>query len=127
MELKDKEISLTYKQEFSFEKSAPAILSLIAQKEGEWKVFILGDSDFISKTSAIPVNSVFFMNVIDSFTLWDDLISIRSKNIIDRPIQELSEQGKNLIKYWNIFWISFIFILLGLIRFYLRKKKAILK
>ena len=63
-------------------------------------LFVVGDSDFISPgfSRQAPDNETFFMNLVDSVSNSVNLASIRSKNIVDRPLKELEESEKN---YWK--------------------------
>ncbi len=120
-------IDLNPQQDFGItrEEKNPLPLAVIAQKEGEGKVLVVGDSDFASASfiGQFRANLVFFMNAIDAFTLGDELISIRSKIIEDRPIIELSEFQKNLIKWGNIFLMPIVFVAYGLARRSFRNAK----
>lgn len=126
-ELVDRLINLDPQQQFGIpnEKKEPLPLAVIAQKAGEGKVFIMGDSDFINNqfASQFSSNVAFFMNVIDAFTLGDALISIRSKVLADRPIGEVSEAEKNLVKWGNIIFVPLVFVIYGLVRRSLRNAR----
>jgi len=91
---------------------------------GAGRLVLVGDSDFINNNflGNYPDNLVFFQNVIDSLTLGDDLISIRSKTVIERPIKEISESVKAGIRYGNIFGLTVIVIIFGLGRYFLRRR-----
>lgn len=88
------------------------------------KLVLVGDSDFIQDgyLRQFPENLTFFQNLIDSVSLDDDLINIRSKGVTERPIKELSDAKKSLIKYLNIFGITFIVVVFGMVRYYFRRK-----
>jgi len=103
----------------------PLPLIVMAEKEGEGKVIITSDSDFAATdfASQFQNNITLFQNMIDALTLGDDLISIRSKGISDRPIISLSEMQKNIIRWGNIMIVPLFFILFGLMRRYVRKGK----
>ncbi|MFH1427452.1 MAG: GldG family protein, partial [Patescibacteria group bacterium] len=51
------------------------------------RIIIIGDSDFISDNflRQSPDNLTFFQNIIDSLSLDEDLINIRSKGVTERP------------------------------------------
>lgn len=130
--LQERPIDLDPQQNFgiSHTKKDPLPLAVIAKRtEDAGKVFITGDSDFIKQDfmRQYPENITFFSNVIDAFTIGEELISIRSRGITDRPIVSLSESQKNLIRWGNILLIPFLVILFGLIRKALRnaRKKSI--
>lgn len=89
------------------------------------KIAIIGDSNFIEDKflGNYPENLIFFQNLVDSLSLDDDLITIRSKQVLDRPIKEISETEKNILKYFNIFGIAAIFLIFGLAKYYWRRKR----
>lgn len=85
---------------------------------------LVGDGDFIRDgfLRNYPDNLLFFQNVIDGLSLGEDLISIRSKGVTERPIKEISESAKAAIRYSNIFGLTIAVILFGLARYYFRKR-----
>lgn len=90
------------------------------------KLIIVGDSDFINNNGN-PDNLTLFQNLVDSLSLDDDLINIRSKSVTSRPIQEeLSDGVRAFIRYGNIFGITVIVIIFGMTRYYLRRKSRFL-
>ncbi len=54
------------------------------------------------------------LNSVDALTLGDDLINIRSKNIVARRIEETSSVGKALSKAFVVWFPPLIFIFLGI-------------
>lgn len=88
------------------------------------RIIIIGDSDFISDNFSInnPDNMNLFLNSVDSLSLGDDLINIRAKNIISRPIKNLSDGARAAIRYVNIFGVTAVVIVFGLTRYYLRRR-----
>lgn len=91
------------------------------------RLVLAGDSDFISDNFLrnYPDNLVFFQNVVDSLSLGDDLIAIRSKGVTERPIKETAEATKAAIRYGNIFGLTAVVILFGLVRYFLRRRKRL--
>jgi len=88
------------------------------------RLIVVGDSDFVREGIA-PQNSdnlIFFQNLVDSLSLDEDLISIRSKGVSDRPLEELSDSEKSFIRYGNIFGVTIIVVLFGLFRYYSRRR-----
>lgn len=88
-------------------------------------IIIVGDSDFIANNfvQGNPDNLRFFQNIVDSVTLDEDLINIRSKGVTDRPIAaDLSDGAKAAIRYLNIFGLTAIVIIFGMARYYIRKR-----
>lgn len=91
------------------------------------KLIVVGDSEFPTDgfLNGNPDNLKLFQNLVDSITLDDDLISIRSKDVSVRPINEgneLPDSTRNAIRYFNIFGVTIIVIAFGMIRYYLRRK-----
>ncbi len=88
------------------------------------KLVIVGDSDFIKDNfvNRFRDNLLFFQNITDYLNLDQDLINIRSRGITNRPIKELSESNKLIIRYVNIFGISILIILFGIARYVMRKR-----
>lgn len=89
------------------------------------QIIVVGNSGFISDSNLqrFPDNAVFFQNAVDYVTLGSDLISIRAKSLTDRPIKKIDEEGKMIIKVINIILIPLIVIIIGIVRYYKRKKK----
>ncbi|MDD3066358.1 MAG: GldG family protein [Candidatus Gracilibacteria bacterium] len=124
-------IDLNPQQEFGISDTAkPALpLAVLAQRKGEGKVLIVGNSDFPTKTFGEDSGGqIFLLNAIDSFTLGDDLITIRSKQMSDRPLAAIGEVSKDFIRWGNILLMPVAFIGYGVARKFLRnaKKKALL-
>ncbi len=88
-------------------------------------LFVAGDSDFISPnfSQQIPDNKTFFMNLIESVSNSVNLASIRSKNIVDRPLKELDEPKKNYWKFFAIFSGAILVDVYGVARIMRRRKR----
>jgi gliding-associated putative ABC transporter substrate-binding component GldG len=99
--------------------------SKIDQATKESQILVMADSDFITDNNLkrFPDNGVFFLNAVDYLTVGSELISIRSKNISERPIQQLDDEAKMIVKTINIIILPGLVIILGLVRYYKRKKK----
>ncbi len=94
------------------------------------QIIVLGNSSFISNNfmgnnfiRQFSFNAIFFLNAIDWLTLGEDLIGIRSRVVIDRPLKELSEPEKRLVRYLGIGGMPLLVIGFGLIRFLLRRRE----
>ena len=88
------------------------------------RILVVGDSDFVSgNLITMADNLVFFQNITDSLSLDGDLIEVRSKGITSRPIKtDISDGQKSLIRYLNVFGITILVLVIGLSRYFLRKK-----
>ena len=91
---------------------------------GAGRLILAGDSDFIRDgfLRNNPDNLLFFQNLVDSLSLGNDLIVIRSKGVTERPLKEISEPVKAAIRYGNIFGLTAVVLLFGLARYYLRRR-----
>ena len=101
------------------------------KRTNEGKIVLVGDSDlikerFLGQTENSAGNLIFFQNVVGSLSLEDDLISIRSQEVTDRPIISLTGEQKKMIKYFNIFSVPVVVLIIGMIRYYLRKRSLTL-
>lgn len=73
-------------------------------------------------------NSIFFENSVDYLSMGSDLIGIRSKGLIDRPLEEVSPAGMAVTKYLNMLTVPAIIILIGgVIVFFRRQRSNLIK
>lgn len=88
------------------------------------RIIAIGSSNFIKDgfIRNMPDNLVFFQNMVDSLSLDEDLINIRSKGITERPIREMSEGAKAAVRYSNIFGLTILVVAYGLFRYFLRRR-----
>lgn len=88
-------------------------------------IVLVGDGDFMHDNfvSRFSDNLVFFENVVDYLSLGEELIEIRSRGVSDRSLKELSGASKGAVKFLNIFGVTGLVILFGVVRFYGRRKK----
>jgi len=87
------------------------------------RVILVGDSDFLRDSlSGGSDNLIFFQNLVDSLTLDEGLINIRSKGIASRPLMELSDASKASIRYLNVFGLTVLALVFGLWRYYSRRR-----
>lgn len=85
------------------------------------QIVLIGDSDFLSDGTP-QSNHLFMTNLVEWFTLGDNLISIRSKAVTERMIDpKLSEGAKNSIRLFNMVGMPVIVILLGVFVFIRRR------
>lgn len=88
------------------------------------KIVVVGDSDFVSDMFSGPVsdNLAFFQNLADGLALDSDLINIRSKGTVERPIKPLSFAAKEVTRYLNVFLLAMLALIFGFIRYFLRRR-----
>lgn len=89
------------------------------------KLIVVGDSDFVQENflRQSPDNLTFFQNLVDSVSLDNALIEIRSKVVSSRPIKEgLTDSTIAMIRYFNVFGVTVIVVAFGVIRYFSRRK-----
>lgn len=70
-----------------------------------------------------PTNTLFLQNLFEHASWGNDLIGIRSRGKVARPLKDISQQQKNLIKSGHIFAIPVVTILLGLLALWQQKRR----
>ena len=88
------------------------------------RVVVVGDSDFVKDSFSGPVsdNLLFFQNLVDGLALDGDMIDIRSKGVVERPIKPVSSATKETMRYLNIFSVSILMLIFGFVRYFLRRR-----
>ncbi len=89
------------------------------------QVIVIGNALFATDQflGQFGANSLFLQNAVDYLTLGDQLITIRSRGATDRPLAQISNTTKSTIKLLGILGTPALVILLGLIRFGMRRRK----
>lgn len=64
----------------------------------------------------LPGNLVLFLNAIDWLSLGDTLIGIRSKAVVDRPLEEITDARKAAVKFFATFGVSIGLVAIALVR-----------
>jgi len=96
----------------------------LARSQKDTKILVMGNARFLSDAFiSAPGNADFFLNAVDWFTWGDDLIGIRSKKMLSRPLPILTDRQKRLVKYGNMIGVPLVVILAGAVRFYLRQRR----
>ncbi len=86
----------------------------------ETQIIVVGTSQFLTQLNRNSVD--FLLNSLDWLTLGETLIGIRSYTITDRPLNDVSGIVKNLIKYFCMIGIPLLVVIIGLIRYLLRRR-----
>ncbi len=96
----------------------------IIEESPQTQIIVVGNALFANAdyVAQFPGNGIFVLNAVDWATRGGDLIDIRSRAVIDRPLEELSTSKKTMIRFLNNFGISLLVVLFGLYRFYSRRK-----
>jgi len=90
------------------------------------ELMVVSDSKFLSDESgmSVPDNQTFILNAVDYLAGDDDLISLRSREITNRPLEELEDGTKKNWKFANLFLPSIFIIGFGFIRMRKEKQKS---
>ena len=80
------------------------------------KMIVFGGSNLFKNDviKSVMSHKALLMNSVDALTLGDELINIRSKNIVARRIKETSSVGKAVSKAFVVWFPPLIFILIGI-------------
>ncbi len=102
------------------------IISAISRLENDGELLLVSDSRFLSDDGGMSVegNLVFLMNSVDYLSGDKDLISLRSREITNRPLDEIKDSSKKNWKYINMLLPSILIISFGFWRFRKEKFKA---
>ena len=90
------------------------------------QLILISDSKFIADDGggAAPENHIFVMNAVDYLLGDKELISLRSREITNRPLIELEDSQKSNWKWVNILLPSILIIFFGFIRFRNEKNRG---
>ena len=89
-------------------------------ESAQTQIVVVGTAQFLIQMRPDGIN--FFLNTVDWLTFGDALIGIRSQAITDRPLRDVSEIEKNLIKYLCIVGIPLLVVIFGLVRYFLKNR-----
>ncbi len=99
------------------EEGIPLAVSVTGGEASIARVVVVGDGDFMQdEFLGNRGNLTFFVNIVDYLADDAGLITIRSKNIIQPPLEQVSDGTKRLVKYGNLLLPPVLVILYGLIR-----------
>jgi gliding-associated putative ABC transporter substrate-binding component GldG len=99
--------------------------TIVTENKGRHLV-IVGESQFLTGQFAMQGNVTFLLNVVDWLSTDDNLISIRTRTMVDRTISKDNiKEGStksNLIRYLNILLMPALVIVVGLFIFFRRRE-----
>jgi gliding-associated putative ABC transporter substrate-binding component GldG len=89
---------------------------------------VVGESDFVTAQNATPQNSMFVLNLVDWFTQDESLITVRTRNVANRTMQnDMLKEGSSMpmvIRLINVFLMPAIMIAIGLAIYFRRREKT---
>ncbi|MCC7430078.1 Gldg family protein [bacterium] len=90
------------------------------------RVFVVGDGDFMQENfKNQPDNINLFLNSVDWLASSEGLISIRSREVTDRKIEEITDGKKDFIKWGNSIGLPLLVLVFGLVRWQVRKNHKV--
>ena len=89
-------------------------------ESAQTQIIVIGTAQFLTQMRPDGIN--FFLNTVDWLTFGNALIGIRSQAITNRPLRDVSEIEKNLIKYLCIVGIPLLVVIFGLVRYFLKNR-----
>jgi ABC-type uncharacterized transport system involved in gliding motility auxiliary subunit len=89
------------------------------------QILVMGNSFFLQDNFIVqfPENLLYFQNVVDWLTLGPELIGIRSRGATDRPLKELSDGAKTVIKTVVTLGPALIVVVIGFLRMVSRRRR----
>ena len=88
-----------------------------ATKSPDTRIIVVGDGDFMKDDFASSRgNLTFFINIIDFLADDAGLITIRSKDVAQPPLEQISDGAKKLLKYGDLILPPLLVIGYGLFR-----------
>jgi gliding-associated putative ABC transporter substrate-binding component GldG len=94
----------------------------------ETRVAVVGSGMWVSDALPKRLNITFFQNLLDWLVLDEALMSIRTRSIASRPLEQLGDAGRTWFKYGNMLLPPLLLIAFGIVRWRLRtnrKRKAL--
>ncbi|MFH0766034.1 MAG: GldG family protein [Calditrichota bacterium] len=91
------------------------------------RIVVIPDANFIQDQFLVPGldNLTMTLNLVDWLMQDEDLIKIRSREVGSRPIGEVSDAVRRMIKYINLIIPPLIVIIFGLIRWQIRRARKV--
>jgi ABC-type uncharacterized transport system involved in gliding motility auxiliary subunit len=88
------------------------------------RLVVWADADFVSDAVLRDQsNLILFQNMTDWLSEDEGLISIRSKEVTARPLEEVDDSTRTLVKYLNMFLMPLLVVIFGVARWQIRKQK----
>jgi gliding-associated putative ABC transporter substrate-binding component GldG len=96
----------------------PAYDTAYAGTSPDARVLVVGDADLVTDQglSRNQFNQVFLLNALDWLSRNDLLISLRARQVEDRPLKELEPGARAKLKWANLLGPSMLVIVVGLYR-----------
>ncbi len=89
-------------------------------------LLVVGNGNFIvdEVLEQNPSNALFMLNAVDVLTQDESLLTIRSRTALDRPLEQLEDDRKGLIRYVNLGASIILVLILAGVAFAMRKFRS---
>lgn len=88
------------------------------------RIVAVGDAECASDNAMRnPANAAFVLNVLDWLSQEEGLISIRSREVTVRPLEEVSDGNRILVKYANVFGPPLLVVIYGVWHWQSRRRR----
>jgi len=111
-----------------FTMSGIVVAAILELKSSNSKIVLVSDGDFVvgGPQGRLPKDNISLMvNGVDWLSDDTGLIDLRTKGVSSRPIKELEDGTKSLLKWFNFLAPIILVILYGLIRMQINRNKRI--
>jgi gliding-associated putative ABC transporter substrate-binding component GldG len=87
------------------------------------RIVVVGDADCATdQATRNPANAAFVLNIVDWLSQEEGLITIRSRDVSSRPLEEVSDGTRQATKYANVFGPPILVVIFGLWRWQSRRR-----
>jgi ABC-type uncharacterized transport system involved in gliding motility auxiliary subunit len=98
-------------------------LQVTKKSPADTRIVVVGDGTFMADQYGTNSNIAFFLNMVDWLSMDAGLISIRSREVTDRPLREISSGWKKFVKNANTFGSPLLVVIFGLGYWQVRRAK----
>jgi gliding-associated putative ABC transporter substrate-binding component GldG len=100
----------------------------IVNESPETRIVVIGDGHIAQDAyMSDPSNVTFLLNTVDWLSLDEALMQIRTREVTSRPLADVSSGVKATVKYANIFIPAILVILIGVVRWQMRRRRKSLE
>ncbi|MDP8225062.1 MAG: Gldg family protein [Candidatus Lernaella stagnicola] len=101
----------------------PAVADAVIDVSPETRLVVAGSGQWVSDQMPSRVNLALFANLLDWLVQDEVLMSIRTRTINNRPLEDVGDVGRSLFKYGNMLLPPFILLIAGIARWQLRSRR----
>jgi ABC-type uncharacterized transport system involved in gliding motility auxiliary subunit len=109
------------------EVSAPVFdpAQQIKEGNGEGRLIVMSSARGFSDQllQRFPENILFMANVMDMLVLGDELLGIRSTPVTERPLKQLSDAQRSMVRWLNVLGVPVLLVLLGLLLWFIKGRQ----